>query len=77
MAAGPGTGDIDGAQRSPLIADAERRSISRKAPMALLALLSAAEFGAAKVRPARPASMRVLNGHAHDHPVRIPIESAR
>src|SRR6266511_3690891 len=38
-------------QLAPLIADAERRSVSRKAPMALLALLSAAEFGAAKVRP--------------------------
>lgn len=38
-------------QLAPQIADAERRSISRKAPMALLALLSAAEFGAAKVRP--------------------------
>jgi site-specific DNA recombinase len=38
-------------QLAPLIADAERRSVSRKAPRALLALLSAAEFGAAKVRP--------------------------
>jgi site-specific DNA recombinase len=36
---------------APQIADAERRSVSTKAPMALLALLSAAEFGAAKVRP--------------------------
>jgi hypothetical protein len=38
-------------QLAPLIADAERRSVSRKAPQAMLDLLSAAEFGAARVRP--------------------------
>jgi DNA invertase Pin-like site-specific DNA recombinase len=36
---------------APKIADAERRSVSTKAPPAMLALLSAAQFGAAKVRP--------------------------
>lgn len=36
----------------PKIADADKRAVSQKAPMALLALLSAAEFGAEKVRPA-------------------------
>jgi site-specific DNA recombinase len=35
----------------PKIKDAERRSVSTKAPMAMLALLDAATFGAAKVRP--------------------------
>jgi site-specific DNA recombinase len=38
-------------QLAPLIADAEARAVSRKAPQAMLDLLSAAEFGAAKVRP--------------------------
>jgi hypothetical protein len=38
-------------QLASLIADAERRSVSRKAPQAMLDLLSAAEFGAVKVRP--------------------------
>jgi hypothetical protein len=36
---------------APQITDADRRAVSTKAPMALLALLSAAEFGATKVRP--------------------------
>jgi DNA invertase Pin-like site-specific DNA recombinase len=36
---------------APRIRNAELRSVSRKAPMALLALLDAAPFGAAKVRP--------------------------
>ncbi len=38
-------------QLKPQIADAEARSVSRKAPQAMLDLLSAAEFGAVKVRP--------------------------
>src|SRR5262249_11578488 len=38
-------------QLAPLMADAERRSVSRKAPQAMLDLLSAAEFGVARVRP--------------------------
>jgi hypothetical protein len=38
-------------QLKPMIEDAQRRAVSRKAPMAMLALLSAAEFGAEKVRP--------------------------
>jgi DNA invertase Pin-like site-specific DNA recombinase len=39
-------------QLKPQIDDAERRAVSRKAPMALLELLDAAEFGQEHVRPA-------------------------
>jgi DNA invertase Pin-like site-specific DNA recombinase len=38
-------------QLAPLIEDAQRRAVSRRAPMAMLALLDAAEFGAQQVRP--------------------------
>jgi hypothetical protein len=38
-------------QLKPKIEEAERRALSRKAPMAMLALLDAARFGAEKVRP--------------------------
>lgn len=66
-------------QLRPMIADAQRRAVSRKAPMAMLALLDAAEFGEQKVRPewdqlAVPAKREILKLLFADIKIGAPVQ---
>lgn len=63
----------------PLIADATRRSLSSKAPQAMLDLMDAGRFGEQKVRPVReglpiPAQREILKLIFNDIPLDKPVD---